>query len=137
MNWWLAAGSLAAVLMLAGIAWALRLGGENRIATPADASRIAEDWIAGFEAHDAVICSNGGGALVFGTRGSVALIRPSGARFIVREVRSPRWRSSESGLEFETGDRTLVRLYLPQAAAAALGARLDAAADNDVSNSRA
>lgn len=137
MNLWLAAGSLVAVLTLAGVAWALKLGGASRIDTPEDAMRIAEDAIAGFDADEAVVGSNGGGAIVFGSAGSVALIRPSGARFVVREVRRPRWQPLDAGIEIETGDSISLRLDLAQADAAALGAKLDATADNGVSSIRA
>lgn len=134
MNWALAAGSLAAVLMLAGVARALKLGGPARIESEAQAIRLAEDAIAGFEARDAVVCGTGAGALVFGIGETVALIRPSGARFIVREVRRPRWRVDGSNLAIEAGDARPVRLELE--CAAAVGERLDELADNGVSSSR-
>lgn len=135
MNWALAAGSLAAVLVLAGIAWALKLGGTLRIESEAEAIRLAEDAIAGFAARDAVVCGDGGGAVVFGSSETVALIRPSGARFIVREVRQPRWRADADGLTVESGDAIPVRLKL--ASPRAVGERLDALADSDVSIGRA
>lgn len=135
MNWALAAGSLAAVLALAGVAWALKLGGERRIVDVAQAIRLAEDAIAGFDAMDAVVCNEGGGAVVFGRDGRIALIRPSGARFIVREVRAPRWRAGPDRIEIESGDPALVRLSLE--CAQQVGERLDAAADTGVSRVRA
>lgn len=134
---WLAGGSLAAVLLLAGIAWALKLGEPGRIADAGEARRLAEDWLSAFEAGDAVVGADGGGAVVFGDAGSVALIRASGARFIVREVRAPRWRLSPEGLIVEAGDPIPVRLALDHAAATAVGARLDALADTGVSSMRA
>ncbi len=143
MNWALAAGSLAAVLMLAGIAWGLKLGGPGRIDGADQAARLAEDAIAGFDATDAVVGADGLGAVVFGAEGSVALIRPSGARFLVREVRRPRWRlwddPGHAGLDIDTGDRAPVRLWIEggKPAAQALAARLDAATDNDVNSVRA
>lgn len=137
MNWPIAAGSLAAVLVLAGIAWALKLGGGGRITDPAHAVRLAEDALAGFEARDAVVCGAGAGAVVFGVGGTIALIRPSGARFIVREVRRPAWRATADGLAIEAGDRLPVQLQLECAQAEQLGARLDRAADMDVNNMRA
>lgn len=137
MNWALAAGSLAAVLMLAAIAWALRLGGDGRVEGEAHAIRLAEDMLAGFDAREAVVCGGGGGAVVLGADGSVALIRPNGARFVVRQVRRPRWRPNADGLTIESGDRVPVRLSLDHAEARRLGERLDAAADNDVSSRRA
>jgi hypothetical protein len=97
MNWALAAGSLAAVLALAGVARLLALGGPGRIESVEQAIRLAEDAITGFDASDAVICGDGGGAVVFGSDQRIALIRPSGARFIVREVRRPSWRATDHG----------------------------------------
>ncbi|ODP36073.1 hypothetical protein [Sphingomonas turrisvirgatae] len=136
MNWALAAGSLVAVLMLAGIAWALRLGESGRIADAAQAIRLAEEGLAGFEASDAVVCADGGGAVVFGSHGTVALIRPSGARFIVREVRRPQWQASDAGLRIESGDPIPVLLTLNPADAQGVGQRLDAVADIGVNMDR-
>ena len=137
MNWALAAGSLAAVLALAGVARLLALGGPARIDNAEQAVRLAEEAIAGFEASDAVVFGKGEGAVVFGADGRIALIRPSGARFIVREVRRPRWQATDSGITIESGDRTPVLLALECADAEAVGSRLDAAADTGVSNLRA
>lgn len=137
MNWALAAGSLAAVLALAGVARLLALGGSGRIDSADHAIRLAEDALAGFEARDTVVCGKGGGAVVFGTGCTVALIRPSGARFLVREVKRPRWRTTEAGLSIDGGDPMPVLLTLEPADVEAVRCRLDAAADTGVSTVRA
>lgn len=125
------------MLVLSGIAWALKLGGPGRIDDADQAMRLAEDAIAGFDATEAVVGADGLGALVFGAGGSVALIRPSGARFLVRKMWRPGWRVTGTGIEIETGDRVPLPLGVTQAEAAAISARLDAATDNDVNSTSA
>ena len=65
MNWVQLAGSIAAILALAGVARWLRLG-ESRIGSAAEAREIAEDMLAGFYAHAALVSQDGGAAIVAG-----------------------------------------------------------------------
>ncbi len=85
MNGWLAAGSLTAVLTLAGIAWALRLGGTQQLKTGDDAIELAEALVSGFEGRAGVV-STGGLAAVAGSNGDLVLIEPMGARFRARRI---------------------------------------------------
>ncbi len=80
MNWWLAAGSLAAVLALAGIAWLLRLGGAQRLETGDDAVALAEALVSGFEGRVGIVSASGELAAVAGGPGDLVLIEPLGAR---------------------------------------------------------
>jgi len=58
MNWTQLGGSILAILLLAGVARMLRLG-ESKIASAADARRFAEEALAGFEARDAIVGTDG------------------------------------------------------------------------------
>lgn len=90
MNWWLAAGSLAAVLMLAGMAWLLKLGGTQRLETGDDAIRLAEALSSGFEGKAGVVSATGELAAAAGGPGELVLIEPMGARHRARRIRDAR-----------------------------------------------
>lgn len=105
MNWVQLGGSLAAILVLAGIAWALRLGRDARIGSPEDAAQAAEAALAGFEALDVVLGTDGAGALALGADGRLAAIKRHGARAAVREVRWAAVRLTPHGAVVETGER--------------------------------
>ncbi|MFL9840277.1 hypothetical protein ABS767_04815 [Sphingomonas sp. ST-64] len=81
MNWWLAAGSLAAVLALAGIAWLLKLGGAQRLESGDDAVALAEALVSGFEGTAGIVSASGELAAVAGGPGDLVLIEPLGARY--------------------------------------------------------
>ncbi|MGN6268397.1 MAG: hypothetical protein ACTHM0_00715 [Sphingomonas sp.] len=108
MNWLQLAASLAAILILAGLAWALKLGRagfEGSIDTPEQAIEAAEQALAGFHAIGALIGDDRAAALVAGAHGRVAVIKRHGARLAVREVRWDRVRATYAGMLVETGDR--------------------------------
>lgn len=105
MNWLQLGGSLVAILVLAGIAWALRLGHDARIASPEEAAAAAEAALAGFATADAVVGADGGGALAVGEDGRLAAIKRHGARAAVREVRWSAVRPTPGGVVIETGER--------------------------------
>ncbi|WP_375392136.1 hypothetical protein [uncultured Sphingomonas sp.] len=105
MNWVSLAASLAAVLALAGVAWALRLGRDARIASPEEAADAAEAALAGFEARDVVLGADGAGALAVGADGRLAAVKRHGARAAVREVRWAAVRPTADGTVVETGER--------------------------------
>lgn len=105
MNWLQLGGSLAAILMLAGIAWALRLGRDARIDSPEEAAAAAEAALAGFATVDAVVGADGGGALAVGEDGRLAAIKRHGARAAVREVTWSALRPTPGGVVIETGER--------------------------------
>ena len=80
MNWWLTAASLAAVLVLAGIAWLLKLGGTSRLETGAVAIRLAEALSSGFEGKAGIVSASGEFAAATGGPGDLVLLQPMGAR---------------------------------------------------------
>ena len=88
MNWAVLAGSLAAVLVMAGAAWLLGLGGA-KLADADDARRTAEELLPGFTAGEARVDSTGEAAAVFGSAGDVAMVRRHGARFVARRLPRP------------------------------------------------
>lgn len=104
MNWAQLGGSVAAILMLAGIARLLRLG-ESRIATADDARRFAEEALAGFEARRALVGEDGNAALVAGN-GAIAVLKRHGAQVAVRRLLPPlRMSQAVEGVTIETGER--------------------------------
>ncbi|MES2043989.1 MAG: hypothetical protein V4475_08915 [Pseudomonadota bacterium] len=104
MNWMQLGGSILAILALAGVARMLRLG-ESRIATAADARRIAEESLAGFEARHAIVGTDGCAALVAGN-GTIAVLKRHGAQVAVRRLLPPlRIREAVEGVTVETGER--------------------------------
>ena len=105
MNGYVLGGSLAAVLALAGIAWALRLGRDGRIASPEEAADAAEQSLAGFATEGAVVGADGGGALAVDRSGRLAAMKRHGARIAVREVTWRAMRSTAEGIVIETGDK--------------------------------
>lgn len=96
-------GSLAAILILAGVAWLLKLGGGG-ISSEAQAMAEAEAMVSGFDAVRARIGNDGRAALVEGADGSVALLKLHGAKLAVRRVVDPRIDAVEQGLRIDSGD---------------------------------
>lgn len=106
MNWAQLGGSLVAILLLAGVAWWLRLGRDGRIASPEEAADAAEHALAGFVTGDAVVGSDGLAALAIDHGGErIAVVKRHGARIAVREVGWSAVRSTEKGVVVETGER--------------------------------
>jgi hypothetical protein len=87
VNWVQLAGSIVAILALAGVARWLRLG-ESRIASAAEAREIAEDMLVGFYAHAALVSQDGGAAIVAGN-GAIAVLKRHGARVAARRLLAP------------------------------------------------
>ena len=104
MNWLQLGGSIAAILALAGIAWALGLGRAS-IADEAQAMRAAEDALSGFEAIHAVVGSDGRAALIYGAEGKVAVLKLHGAQPAVRLVPASSVRDTGAALLVESGER--------------------------------
>jgi hypothetical protein len=78
------AGSLAAILALAGLAWWLRLGPALPLANADDARRIAAEIEDGFDPVAIACDEEGAGALARDAQGRILLIRPHGNRFAGR-----------------------------------------------------
>ena len=111
MNWTQLAGSVVAILVLAGIAWALGLG-KASIADEAEACRHAEDALTGFEAASARVASDGRAALVTGTDGSLAVVKLHGAQPAVRRVIAAQVHADAAGVVVETGERRFGRIII-------------------------
>ncbi len=98
--------SLAAVLVLAGIAAWLKLGGTDTCFTePEEAMRAAEDAITGFTALSIAVGSDGRAALVFGEGMRIVVLKAHGARAAAREIVWQQVRASHDGLVVATGER--------------------------------
>lgn len=111
MNWWMLAGSLLAILLLAGVAWRLRLGRDGRIASPEEAADAADHQLPGFVTGGAVVGADGRAALAVDRRGErVAVVKRHGARLAVREVGWAALRSTPEGVVVETGGRRFGRV---------------------------
>ncbi len=110
MTWIVLAGSVAAVLALAGAAWALKLGRDKRIGSPEEAAEAAEAVLAGFHTVGAVVGADGAGALVVDRGGRVAVCKRHGARVAVREVAWTAVRASGEGMVVDTGERRFGRV---------------------------
>lgn len=106
MSWIALAGSAAAVLAVAAVAWMLGLGGGGRlIADEAGARKLAEEALAGFDARRVWLSAGGDAALVEGD-GDFALIRRHGAAYVTRRLVPP-WpvRVERASVMVPTGDR--------------------------------
>ncbi|MEI9927687.1 MAG: hypothetical protein WDN44_08205 [Sphingomonas sp.] len=104
MNWLQLGGSIAAILVLAGVARALRLG-ESRIGGPADAQRFAEEILAGFDAGPALVSEDGGAAIVAGN-GTIAVLKRHGAHVAARRLLAPLpLAPAIEGVTVRTGER--------------------------------
>jgi hypothetical protein len=78
------AGSLVAILALAGLAWWLRLGAALPLTSPDEVRRISAEIEDGF-VPTSVACDNeGAGALARDALGRILFIRPHGNRFVGR-----------------------------------------------------
>ncbi len=77
-------GSLAAILVLAAIAWGLKLGPERRLESEDDARRVANEAVDGFEAVQLALDREGRGALLSDRAGRILLLRQHGTHFAGR-----------------------------------------------------
>lgn len=113
MSWIALGGSLFAIVLLAGVAWAIRLGrGSGRIDAPEDAMRDAGHALSGFNPVAAVVAEDGAAALVVGRDARVAVLKAHGARVAAREVKWSAVRSTQEGIVVETGERRFGRVPL-------------------------
>ena len=111
MNWVQLGGSLVAILALAGVARLLKLG-EARISDAGKAREMAEDMLAGFVAHGAIVGTDGNAALVAGD-GAIAVLKRHGAKVAARRLLPPLALSvAVEGVFVETGERLFGRVLL-------------------------
>lgn len=101
----LLAGSLAAVLALAGIVGTLKLRRTHRITAPEEAAEAADAALTGFVTAGAVVGADGAAALAVDADGRVAVCRRHGARIAVREVAWNAIRATPDGMVVDTGER--------------------------------
>lgn len=82
------AGSLVAILALAGLAWWLKLGGAPRLSSEADVLRAAGEVEDGFAPVSAACDAEGTGALARDADGRIMIIRRHGNRYAGRVLTS-------------------------------------------------
>ncbi len=98
------AGSVVAILLLAGFARWLKLG-ESRINNADDARRFAEEALAGFVGGRALVSGDGCAALVEG-QGTIAVVKRHGAKVAVRRLVPPlRVYEAVEGAMVQTGEK--------------------------------
>ena len=129
------AGSLAAILALAGLAWWLRLGGAPLLADDATVRRAAGEVQDGFSPITIARDQDGRAALARDADGRIMLIKRHGNRFAGRVLgpaaRAAIWRDpGHTGLEVDCGEARFGKVFLdlaePDAWAAAINALNDA-----------
>lgn len=77
-------GSLVAILALAGIARALKLGPPPEIADSPDAMRLAREADSGFDPAQAAVSRDGAGAILADGEGRMMVLRRHGSHFAGR-----------------------------------------------------
>lgn len=113
LNWIQIGGSVLAILLLAGIAWWLRLGRDGKIGSPEEAAEAAEHALVGFATANAVVGADGLAAFVVDRGGErLAVVKRHGARLAVREVGWAAVRSTNGGVVVETGERRFGRVAI-------------------------
>lgn len=104
MNWLQLSGSIVAILTLAGLAWALKLG-RREITDDSEAMQAAEDALSGFVALRATLSSDKQSAMVTGADGSIAALKLHGAQIAARRVPANAVRETEAGWAIDSGER--------------------------------
>jgi len=137
MNPALAAGSLAAVLALAGIAWALGFG-QSDIGSEEDAVDRFAELLPQFPIGSVWVAHDWKTALALGDR-RIAILRSHGSRFVAIDLpRTALHRTGRDDFVIRTDDRAwrTVRFGLPVGQGDALQSALDEVADKGVSSGR-
>lgn len=99
-------GSLAAILVLAGIAWRLRLGNDTPIADEGHARRLADEVHAGFEPKSVAVSREGRSAILANDHGQVMVLRRHGAHFAGRILSPLASATSTAGkLRIDSGEK--------------------------------
>lgn len=106
-------GSLVAILALAGIAAWLKLGGDRRIASEAEARVLADDAVSGFAPVAAALDAGGRAAILRDGQGRVLVLRRHGAQFAGRVLgASAVAKMQGQGLTIDTGERRFGKVAL-------------------------
>ena len=77
-------GSLVAILVLAAIAWALKLGRSANIEGAQHAMALASEADSGFDPAEAAVSRDGASAIVADKTGRIMVLRSHGAQFAGR-----------------------------------------------------
>lgn len=85
----LLAFSVIGVVALVVLARLLGFARRPQLTDAAHAVRLAAEALPGFRATETAVSRDGGGALVAGQDGRIALVRPMGDRFVVRPLQAP------------------------------------------------
>jgi hypothetical protein len=120
-------GSLVAILLLAGLAILLKLGGSPRLANQEDVRRAAGEAVDGFEPIECAAAADGAAALAADAQGRIMLIKRHGNRFagrILTAHASTRLRGDK--LEIDCGERRFGSVMLAIEDPASWQARTDA-----------
>ncbi len=106
-------GSLIAILVLAGIAWGMRLGGKSALADEAAVARAATEVQDGFEPVRTSIARGGSAALARDDSGRIMVIKRHGNRFAGRILtRAARVREEVDGLVVDPGEASFGSVHL-------------------------
>lgn len=125
------AGSLAAILALAGLAWWMKLGGSPALDNEAAVRRAAGEVEDGFTPVTIAVAQDGLAALASDTGGRIMVIKRHGNRFAGRVLgagaRAAIWRDpGRPALEVDCGEARFGKVFIdlpdPQAWADAINA---------------
>ncbi|QUL37475.1 hypothetical protein [Erythrobacter sp. JK5] len=121
------AGSLIAILALAGLARLLQLGGTPVLATEEDAREAASEVWDGYQPHRIALDRDGAAALLDDANGRIMLIKRHGNQFTGR-ILLPTASASVAGdtLEVDSGEARFGRVSLTIDDAAAWEAAINA-----------
>ena len=121
-------GSLVAILVLAALAWALKLGPSPKIADEADARRLANEADTGFGPSEVAVSVDGASAILADSRGRIMVLRKHGTHFAARVLEPGAGATAADGvLTVTPTDRTFGKVELDLGdAAKTWESRLDA-----------
>ena len=111
-------GSLIAILLLAGLAYWLGLGGKPKIISAEHATRLAGEVVFGFDASECSIDSEGASALLSDRTGRIMVLKRHGSQFAGRILNSNSNADAKGDqLEVESGERRYgsVSMLIPNA----------------------
>lgn len=97
-------GSLAAILVLAGMAWKLGLGPGTSVADEDEARVAAEEAFGGYEPREIAVARDGKGAIMRDARGAILVLKPHGTHLAGRILGS----LASARIEREGDDEHLV-----------------------------
>ena len=112
-------GSLVAILVLAAIAWALKLGSSPGITDEAEARRLASEADTGFDPCEVALSQDKASAILADSQGRIMVLRKHGTHFAARVLEPGASAQVEDGiLTITPTDRTFGKVVLDLGAAA-------------------